>query len=77
VFEMAPEIVSDEEAELVNGRKVTRKRGKVSSVYNTECTNIHRAHEKRDASAWLNSGLHATYVHTQSSFIINVVRKGV
>jgi hypothetical protein len=29
VFEMAPEIVSDEETELVNGRKVTRKRGKV------------------------------------------------
>jgi hypothetical protein len=37
VFEMAPEIVSDEEAELVNGRKVTRKRGKVSSILVNDC----------------------------------------
>jgi len=30
VFEMAPEIVSDEEeVEIINGKKVKRKRGKV------------------------------------------------
>ena len=29
VFEMAPEIVSDDETELVNGKMVKRKRGKV------------------------------------------------
>lgn len=31
VFEMAPEIVSDEETEIINGERVKRKRGKVTT----------------------------------------------
>jgi len=31
VFEMAPEIVSDEETEVINGERVKRKRGKVTT----------------------------------------------
>lgn len=53
VFEMAPEIVSDEETELVNGRKVTRKRGKVTKgKIGIDLERKLVIHEEADPSIW-------------------------
>jgi len=54
VFEMAPEIVSDEEeTEIINGKKVKRKRGKVTTGklgIDLERTLV--IHEEKDPSIW-------------------------
>jgi len=54
VFEMAPEIVSDEEeVEIINGKKVKRKRGKVTTGklgIDLERTLV--IHEEKDPSIW-------------------------
>jgi len=54
VFEMAPEIVSDEEdMEIINGKKVKRKRGKVTTGklgIDLERTLV--IHEEKDKNIW-------------------------
>ena len=54
VFEMAPEIVSDEEdMEIINGKKVKRKRGKITTGklgIDLERTLV--IHEEKDKNIW-------------------------
>ena len=54
VFEMAPEIVSDEEdIEIINGKKVKRKRGKVTTgKLGIDLERSLVIHEEKDPSIW-------------------------
>ena len=54
MFEMAPEMVSDEEdAEIINGKKVKRKRGKVTTgKLGIDLERSLVIHEEKDPSIW-------------------------
>ena len=54
VFEMAPEIVSDEDdTDIINGKKVKRKRGKVTTgKLGIDLERSLVIHEEKDPSIW-------------------------